>query len=86
MNVKESVGAISGVPREFLKERRCRVFVPARNAMQSGTNNGKKWKVEWDTKERWENPLMGWASSLVLILKKKRHVRICLMKYNYLCF
>ncbi|CAF4521602.1 unnamed protein product [Rotaria sp. Silwood2] len=59
----ESVGPLSGVPRDMFKERRCRIFVSARNAMQSGTNNQKKWKVEWDTKERWENPLMGWASS-----------------------
>lgn len=59
----EAVGPLSGVPREMFKERRCRIFVAARNAMQSGTNNTKKWKVEWDTKERWENPLMGWASS-----------------------
>ncbi|CAF2879361.1 unnamed protein product [Rotaria sp. Silwood2] len=59
----ESIGFLSGVPRDMFKERRCRIFVSARNAMQSGTNNTKKWKVEWDTKERWENPLMGWASS-----------------------
>jgi NADH dehydrogenase (ubiquinone) Fe-S protein 4 len=47
----------------MFKERRCRIFVSARNAMQSGTHNTKKWKIEWDTKERWENPLMGWAST-----------------------
>ena len=58
---------MSGVPRDMFKERRCRIFVSARNAMQSGMHNTKKWKVEWDTKERWENPLMGWASSLVLL-------------------
>jgi hypothetical protein len=39
--------------------------------MQSGTHNTKKWKIEWDTKERWENALMGWASSLVLISIKE---------------
>ncbi len=61
--VQESIAPLSGVPRDIIKERRCRIFVPARNAMQSGTHNTKKWKVEWDTKERWENPLMGWASS-----------------------
>lgn len=31
--------------------------------MQSGVNNTKKWKMEFDTRERWENPLMGWAST-----------------------
>ncbi|CAF1350723.1 unnamed protein product [Adineta steineri] len=59
----ESMGVLSGVPRDIIKERRCRIFVPARNAMQSGTHNTRKWRVEWNTKERWENPLMGWASS-----------------------
>ncbi len=68
---KESIGALSGVPRDLFKERRCRIFIPARNAMQSGTHNTKKWKVEWDTKERWENPLMGWASSLVFMISNR---------------
>ncbi|KAL8203894.1 UNVERIFIED_CONTAM: NADH dehydrogenase Fe-S protein subunit 4 ndufs4 [Gekko kuhli] len=31
--------------------------------MQAGVNNTKKWKMEFDTRERWENPLMGWAST-----------------------
>ncbi|EMP42386.1 NADH dehydrogenase [ubiquinone] iron-sulfur protein 4 [Chelonia mydas] len=31
--------------------------------MQAGVNNTKKWKLEFDTRERWENPLMGWAST-----------------------
>lgn len=59
----EKISPLSGVPQDLLKERRCRIFISARNAMQSGTHNTKKWKIEWDTKERWENPLMGWASS-----------------------
>ena len=51
----------SGVPEEQLK-RVARIFVPARNAMQSGTHNTHEWKLEFDNQERWENPLMGWAS------------------------
>jgi hypothetical protein len=31
--------------------------------MQSGTDKLKKWKVEFNSKERWENHLMGWGSS-----------------------
>lgn len=31
--------------------------------MQSGTNNLNCWRIEFDNRERWENPLMGWASS-----------------------
>ncbi|KAH0627933.1 hypothetical protein JD844_008521 [Phrynosoma platyrhinos] len=34
--------------------------------MQAGVNNTKKWKMEFDTRERWENPLMGWASTNVI--------------------
>jgi len=59
LNIKESIGALSDVPRDIFRERCCRIFVSARNAMQSGTHNRKKWKVEWDTQERGENPLIG---------------------------
>lgn len=44
-----------------------RIFMPARNAMQSGTHNINHWQLEFDTQERWENPLMGWASRLVRV-------------------
>ena len=52
---------LSGVPSEQLK-RVARIFMPARNAMQSGTNATHQWNLEFETEERWENPLMGWAS------------------------
>lgn len=51
-----------GVPQEQ-KKRYVRIFIPARNAMQSGTNNTHQWKIEFENEERWENPLMGWAST-----------------------
>ncbi|XP_022213369.1 NADH dehydrogenase [ubiquinone] iron-sulfur protein 4, mitochondrial-like [Drosophila obscura] len=54
---------ISGVPAKLLKERRVRIHIPPKNAMQSGTSNLNKWQIEFDNRERWENPLMGWASS-----------------------
>ncbi|XP_002136914.2 NADH dehydrogenase [ubiquinone] iron-sulfur protein 4, mitochondrial-like isoform X1 [Drosophila pseudoobscura] len=54
---------ISGVPSQQLKERRVRIHIPPKNAMQSGTNYLNKWLIEFDNRERWENPLMGWASS-----------------------
>lgn len=47
---------------EHVKERRVRIFVPSKNAMQSGTDNIQHWSIEFDTRERWENPLMGWSS------------------------
>ncbi|XP_017653600.1 NADH dehydrogenase [ubiquinone] iron-sulfur protein 4, mitochondrial isoform X2 [Nannospalax galili] len=63
---KLDVTTLTGVPEEHIKTRKVRIFVPARNNMQSGVNNTKKWKMDFDTKERWENPLMGWTSTLEL--------------------
>uniref|UniRef100_A0A8B9FZJ8 NADH dehydrogenase [ubiquinone] iron-sulfur protein 4, mitochondrial n=2 Tax=Amazona TaxID=12929 RepID=A0A8B9FZJ8_9PSIT len=60
---KLDITALTGVPDEHIKTRKVHIFVPARNAMQSGANNTKKWKMEFDNRERWENPLMGWAST-----------------------
>lgn len=33
--------------------------------MQSGTDNTHNWVMEFDNRERWENPLMGWSSTCV---------------------
>ena len=30
--------------------------------MQSGTYQIKRWKVDFDNRDRWENPAMGWGS------------------------
>lgn len=57
---------LSGVPEEHIKTRMVRIFVPARNAMQSGSFGTRRWKIEFDVRERWENPLMGWTSTLVI--------------------
>ncbi|XP_071964925.1 NADH dehydrogenase [ubiquinone] iron-sulfur protein 4, mitochondrial-like [Antedon mediterranea] len=64
--VKERVTdirAVSGIPEEHIKTRRVRIFVPAKTATQSGTNDVHCWKLEFETRERWENPLMGWTST-----------------------
>ncbi|KAH8825372.1 ETC complex I subunit conserved region-domain-containing protein [Flagelloscypha sp. PMI_526] len=56
---------ISGAPRE-LRLRTVRIFQPTRNTMQSGGAKGERWRIEFDTlpgSGRWENPLMGYASS-----------------------
>nr|XP_042117473.1 NADH dehydrogenase [ubiquinone] iron-sulfur protein 4, mitochondrial isoform X2 [Peromyscus maniculatus bairdii] len=63
---KLDITTLTGVPEEHIKTRKARIFVPARNNMQSGVNNTKKWKMDFDTRERWENPLMGWASTMEL--------------------
>nr|XP_019547558.2 NADH dehydrogenase [ubiquinone] iron-sulfur protein 4, mitochondrial [Aedes albopictus] len=60
---KVDLSPISGVPEEHVKERRVRIFMPAKNAMQSGTDNLHHWSIEFDNRERWENPLMGWSST-----------------------
>ncbi|XP_046403055.1 NADH dehydrogenase [ubiquinone] iron-sulfur protein 4, mitochondrial [Ischnura elegans] len=57
------VKEITGVPEEHIKNRFVRIYKPAKNAMQSGTDNTLNWEMEFETRERWENPLMGWSSS-----------------------
>ena len=52
----------SGLPRAQVG-RKARIFMPARHAMQSGSHNTRTWRLEFENQERWENPLMGWASS-----------------------
>lgn len=59
----EDVSVLSGVPDEHIKTRTVRIYQPAKNAMQSGTNNINFWQMDFDTRERWENQLMGWSSS-----------------------
>lgn len=60
---KTDVSPISGIPAQFLRDRRVRIYKPSKNAMQSGTNNLHHWQIEFDARQRWENPLMGWTST-----------------------
>ncbi|KAK2465348.1 hypothetical protein APHAL10511_002702 [Amanita phalloides] len=56
---------ISGAPAE-LRHRPVRIFQPTRNTMQSGSAKSERWRIDFDILPgggRWENPLMGWASS-----------------------
>jgi len=56
---------VSGAP-EQLQHRSVRIYQPTRNTMQSGGAKGEKWRIDFDVLQgggRWENPLMGWASS-----------------------
>ncbi|XP_015174907.1 PREDICTED: NADH dehydrogenase [ubiquinone] iron-sulfur protein 4, mitochondrial [Polistes dominula] len=61
--VTEDIGAVSGVPEEHIKTRMVRIYQPPKNAMQSGTNNINYWQIDFETRERWENPLIGWTST-----------------------
>ncbi|KAK3601441.1 hypothetical protein CHS0354_033567 [Potamilus streckersoni] len=63
VDAKDDITMLSGVPEEHIKTRMVRICVPARNAMQSGSFNSRYWRIEFETRERWENPLMGWTSS-----------------------
>ncbi|KAG0411202.1 hypothetical protein HPB47_011667 [Ixodes persulcatus] len=40
------IAPLTGVPEEHIKTRRVRIFVPARNTMQSGTNNTHAWRMD----------------------------------------
>merc|ERR1719219_2918596 len=62
-NTDQAIEVITGIPEEQLKDRRVRVYKPSRNPMQSGVQNMKNWRVEFNLKERWENPTMGWGST-----------------------
>ncbi|KAF5369486.1 hypothetical protein D9758_002758 [Tetrapyrgos nigripes] len=56
---------VSGAPSD-LRHRQVRIFQPTRNTMQSGGAKTEKWRIDFDILQgggRWENPLMGWASS-----------------------
>ncbi|XP_030783542.1 NADH dehydrogenase [ubiquinone] iron-sulfur protein 4, mitochondrial isoform X2 [Rhinopithecus roxellana] len=89
---KLDITTLTGVPEEHIKTRKVRIFVPARNNMQSGVNNTKKWKMEFDTRERWENPLMGWASTadplsnMVLTFRTKEDAVSFAEKNDKACF
>ncbi|XP_068620441.1 NADH dehydrogenase [ubiquinone] iron-sulfur protein 4, mitochondrial [Battus philenor] len=60
---KVDITPISGIPEEHIRTRRVRIYQPSKNAMQSGTNNIHHWEMEFDNRQRWENPLMGWTST-----------------------
>lgn len=65
---QHEIATLAEVPAEYTRNRRARIFRPAKSAMQSGTFHTQKWRVEFDTQQRWENPTMGWQSKLVQYL------------------
>ena len=62
---QDDVSVISLTPKEQLESRTVRIYSPAKNAMQSGTFGTHKWQIQFDTRDRWENPLMGWTATYV---------------------
>ncbi|KAL7751595.1 ndufs4 NADH dehydrogenase Fe-S protein subunit [Sorochytrium milnesiophthora] len=57
-----NVASVSGAPADLMY-RKVKIYQPAKTAMQSGVDNTRLWKIDFNTMARWENPLMGWASS-----------------------
>ncbi|KAI5059345.1 hypothetical protein GOP47_0025664 [Adiantum capillus-veneris] len=39
------------------------IYSPARTASQQGSAATGKWKINFNSTEKWENPLMGWTST-----------------------
>ncbi|CAI6349993.1 unnamed protein product [Macrosiphum euphorbiae] len=60
---KVDLSSVTGVPEEHVKTRLVKISKATKNVMQSGTDNTHNWVMEFDNRERWENPLMGWTSS-----------------------
>ncbi|KAI3500329.1 hypothetical protein L1887_36149 [Cichorium endivia] len=56
------IGTVSGIPDEHL-QRRVLIYSPARTASQQGAGKVGKWKINFMSTQKWENPLMGWTST-----------------------
>ncbi|KAI0528628.1 hypothetical protein KFK09_001170 [Dendrobium nobile] len=56
------IGFVSGIPKEHLR-RRVLIYSPARTATQQGSGKVGKWKINFMSTQKWENPLMGWTST-----------------------
>ncbi|KAK6125352.1 hypothetical protein DH2020_040905 [Rehmannia glutinosa] len=56
------IGMVSGIPQEHLR-RRVQIFSPARTASQQGSGKVGRWKINFISTQKWENPLMGWTST-----------------------
>uniref|UniRef100_I3SVA8 NADH dehydrogenase [ubiquinone] iron-sulfur protein 4, mitochondrial n=1 Tax=Lotus japonicus TaxID=34305 RepID=I3SVA8_LOTJA len=56
------IGMVSGIPQEHL-HRRVVIYSPARTASQQGSGKVGRWKINFLSTQKWENPLMGWTST-----------------------
>jgi len=56
------VGIVSGIPEQHLR-RRVIIYSPGRTATQQGSGKVGKWKINFVSTQKWENPLMGWTST-----------------------
>uniref|UniRef100_A0A0D9X0X5 NADH dehydrogenase [ubiquinone] iron-sulfur protein 4, mitochondrial n=1 Tax=Leersia perrieri TaxID=77586 RepID=A0A0D9X0X5_9ORYZ len=56
------IGMVSGIPDEHL-QRKVVIYSPARTASQQGSGKVGRWKINFVSTQKWENPLMGWTST-----------------------
>ncbi|XP_039137306.1 NADH dehydrogenase [ubiquinone] iron-sulfur protein 4, mitochondrial [Dioscorea cayenensis subsp. rotundata] len=56
------IGMVSGIPQEHLR-RKVMIYSPARTATQQGSGKVGRWKINFMSTQKWENPLMGWTST-----------------------
>ncbi|KAK1366953.1 NADH dehydrogenase [ubiquinone] iron-sulfur protein 4, mitochondrial [Heracleum sosnowskyi] len=56
------IGTGSGIPDEHLV-RKVMIYSPARTASEQGSGKTGKWKINFVSTQKWENPLMGWTST-----------------------
>ena len=57
-----STAAIADEAPDILQKKLCRIYKPCKSVMQSCDGNSRYWRIDFDNNERWENPLVGWAS------------------------
>jgi len=60
-NTHGEIGEVSGIPEKQLK-RKVVIYSPSRCTTQSGPAPGN-WKINFESVNKWENPLMGWTST-----------------------
>ena len=55
--------------------KKAKIYIPTKNAMQSGLGKSDKWIIEFNTKNTGINPLMGWESSTDTLSELKLEFR-----------
>lgn len=62
--VSPEAKALESIPKIAQNTRRCIIYRPAKTAMQSGTNETNRIRLEFDkTTTKWESRVLGWTSS-----------------------
>jgi hypothetical protein len=54
--------ARTGLDPAIFEGRKVVIYKPPQSPTQNGKHNGNEWKLQFDMKQKWANPLMGWTS------------------------